>query len=332
MARVAAAWLARNDPARAVAVLEGEDRSQWPIMAAWADVAASEAARGDETSARRRLTELSQDLPRLQGHGADRARLHMARALAAVGELEAARTILEPLNPRVDLRGELQAFRATTLAAQGRVQEGLQLLDELSDETRYDVQVARVRGYLEIARQRNTPTNNAALASAWRAAMAVPDWQQHQLRLESVELWVAMGNLEEARRRLHEVVEGIPTHPVHAHLFAPILGRLGATAAKLGETELATILRQRLDEWVPRLLDIERPELVAMCAEIEALCGRRSEAAARYHQAIEGARQLINPRPRALAGLGIALSMDRCGWRDEDTLVALQRVLETFAS
>jgi len=332
LARVAAAWLERGDPDRAGALLGEEERGHWAVVAAMADIAAEWALRGETEKARAWLSDARRRSDDLRGAGRDRALLRLARALSALGEHDVVAATFGRFAETRDYRAEVMALQALAWARAGRTDDALALLDKAGGDSYYDSRVWRARGYAQLARQfaKDADRFSPALQRAWTAAAEVPDHQRFALRLEIAEAWAGLGHVEEARARLAEWMTELPPDDDAPHIFAPILARGAAALGRLGDREAAVRLLDRVERRVPGLLQIEQPGVLALAGEAWLATGERPAALERYARAIAVAESLVNPRPRALAGLDIALSLDRAGVKDAAVLESLQRLAETF--
>lgn len=332
LARVADAWLERGQPDRAETVLAEPERGHWAVVAAMADVAAEWALRGETEKARALLSEARRCSDDLRGAGRDRALLRLARGLSALGEHEVVAATFGRFAESRDYRAEVLVLQALAWAREGRTDEALALLERAGGDAYYDSRVWRARGYTLLARTfaKDSDRFSAALPRAWAAAADVPDHQRFALRLEIVEAWAALGRAEEARARLAEWTAELPPDDSAPHIFAPILARGAAALGRLGDREAALALLQRVERLVPDLMKIDQPGVLALAAEAWMAAGERTTALERYSRAIAVAESLVNPRPRALAGLDIALSLDRAGVTDVVTIEALERLADTF--
>jgi len=329
--QVADAYIQRGDPDRAASLFGAFDH--WRAICVMADVAGEYAALGADERARVLLTEAARRARDVRGWPRDRVQMHLAMGLAMLGEEEvvaATQTRYETLR---DYRGPARAARAVALARAGRMDEARRVLDEISDDVFYDTRVWRVRGYLRLADPKRLADARmpALLDEAWAAAAVVPDHQRPELQLEIADAWIAAGDSKKARERLEETTAALTAPNPNTHLIAPVLPRVAAVWGRLGDRERVAAIERYAEPIIADLQSIERPELWALWGEAWQAAGDEAAARERFARAIAAAGELKNPRPRALAGVAIALAWARTGLADEETAARLRRLEETFA-
>ncbi len=332
LAKVAEAWLARGEPDRAAEVLAERERGHWAVLAAMADVAAEWAVRGDTERARAWVSEARKRADELRGAARDRVLLRIARALSALGDHDVVAATFSRFAEVRDYAPEVRALQATAWARAGRVEEALALLDGAEGDLFYESRVWRSRAYAHVARvlARDGERWGAALQRAWDAAAQVPDYQRFPLRLDVIAAETAFGRGDSALRRLNELTDALPAEDAAPHIFLPIMADCAAAYGRLNEKERARALLESVERQIPKLLIIEQPELWARAGEAFMAAGDRAAALERYTRALESARPLVNPRPRALAGVAIALSLDRAGLEDATLEGGLDQLARTF--
>lgn len=333
LAAVAEAWLCHGQPDRAAEVLTEQERGHWATQAAMGDVAAAWAALGEMEKARAWISEVKRRSDDLRGSGRDRVLVRLAQALAVAGEDEIVRTMFRHYAELRDYRGEAAARRAFALAQAGRTDEAFAQLRALDGDPFYDTRVWQARGYAHLAallQEKDAAAARAALREAWDRASRVTDHQRFALQLDTAEALVALGEREAVEQRLRAWEESLPKVESAPHLFAPVLARAAAVWGRLGRKDDCARLVRRTEGLIRELEQIEHPELMGLLAEAWAAAGETERACATLREAAEIAATLVNPRPRALAGLRVALSYDRAGVNCPAALAALQRVAKTF--
>jgi tetratricopeptide (TPR) repeat protein len=171
---------------------------------------------------------------------------------------------------------------------------------------------------------------SALLDEAWRAAAEVPDHQRIELQLEIAAAWLAAGDADKARARLEETTAALLADTANPHLIAPVLPRCAAAWGRQGDAARVEALERHAEPMIQGLQSIDRPELWALWGEAWHAAGDQAAASARVVRAIEEAHTLRNPRPRALAGVAIALAWARMEMEDQDITDRIQRLAETF--
>jgi hypothetical protein len=229
-----------------------------------------------------------------------------------------------------DYLGQLAAHDALRRAREGSVDEAFGALDALAEQSYYDIKTWRAQGFLNLIEFADLTGSDRekALQSAWDAAALVPGWKQWELQLEVIDLLTP----EAARPRLEEVTEAVAGAPLPGHIKAPLLGYVAVRWGMMGNAERTAELVARAETIIASddIQNIERPAALALLGEASMLAQSRAEAERLYGQALSLATELVNPRPRALAAVDIALSLDRCAFDSASCDSGLQRLLATF--
>ncbi len=330
LGRVAEAWVERGEPNRALEVLPEAERGHWAVLSAMAETAACFAANGEMEKARALISEIRQRSDTVRGSARDRVLVQLAYALALAGEDDVVKAMFQRYFDLRDYRGEAAAKRAVALARSGRIEEALAQLGLIEADTFYDSRVWLARGYIRLApylKGTSAQRVSQVLKEAWDRAQRVADQQRFLLQAQIVEALNALGEREEAVRRLREASAALPDPTPAPHLYAPVLARFAAAWGALGQQDECAREIARAEDLIARLQNIEQPELKAMVAEAWMRAARSDRALAGYLDAIAAAEKLENPRPRALAGLAIALSLNQSGCRAPEIVEPMERLV-----
>ncbi|MDZ4200020.1 MAG: hypothetical protein U1E27_12145, partial [Kiritimatiellia bacterium] len=152
-----------------------------------------------------------------------------------------------------------------------------------------------------------------------------------QLQLDIADAWLGIGDRDRARESLVQVTQELLPRTGNPHLIAPVLARCAIRWGRLGDAQQVLELEQHTEPMIQGLQGIEQPEQWALWAEAWQAAGDRAAAVERIERAVRIAQNLKNPRPRALAGVDICLSLARAGIEEPGLVSALETLQKTFA-
>lgn len=310
--KVARAWLDAGEPERAVKY--ATEISDWRKLAVIADAAAWWAGRGQTNEAMRALLEARHLAPGVKDWPYDRVQMHIARVLALLGMKFDLDVLAGAYRENRDCAGAVQAARALEAVRRGAADEAVGYLEQISKLQHIDLMSARAAGFRELATSGKIPKDKSAqlLKIAWDSASEVPGWRKVDLQLDLVDALLEAKTTDAARTHLVKLTDGLINEPHPNHIRAVRLAEASLRWARLGDAKQVAGLGARARELMSASMElIERPALLARLAEANAACGEKDKSETLFREAFDVAAGLLNPRPRAMAGVEVALAQAR---------------------
>ena len=110
------------------------------------------------------------------------------------------------------------------------------------------------------------------------------------------------------------------------------MAQLAVRWGLLREAERVAACERAAEPLIRQLQAIEQPALFALLGEAWARLGDTQKGLTYYEHAMALAGQLTNPRPRAMAGVDICLSLERARLRHRPVSEGLNRLLAGFGA
>ena len=331
--KIVLAYLAEGDTetARACAV-QIEDWSKGMALAA---IAESLVAHGERAKAEAMLPELETCGFTATDWQRDYLRSAIIRIQALLGRGNDVAHGAAKFNARSSLGGDVAANLALTLAKTGRVDEATGILDNLAKTNGIDTADASVRGYLDlvVSGQINPDIATQMMVSAWATTKQVKPYRRWELQLKVIDAMASHGLAEQARECLEQVgsnVVGAVKLPVEVQIS--LLSQGAILWKRFGDQGKSQALIDAAEISITRQLEvIFQPFAYAELADTYAAIGDQVKARALYLQALDIAIELVNRRPRAIAGVDVCVSLT--GHKevmDADIQKKLERLNGTF--
>jgi hypothetical protein len=260
--------------------------------------------------------------------------MHLMAAQAMLGHHDLVARGADFFASNRDYTGRSAAAHALSLARRGRVEEALAELDGLADSDFFDTQVWRAKGYLVLLESGKLPAERrtAVLDQAWTASHVIPGYARQHAQLDVVEAMQRGGaDREEILERLASLTDTITSAKLPGHILVPILAKAAVRWGVLGDAEkVAELVKMAEPRMAEELQEIERPTELATFGEAYIHANKPAAARPLFERAVAEAAELVNPRPRALSCVDIALSFARCKYGERDVLAELARILDSF--
>jgi len=238
-------------------------------------------------------------------------------------------------NAHSSLGGDVAANLALALAKTGRVDEATGILNNLAKTNGLDTADASVRGYLDlvVSGQINPGTATQMILSAWTTTERVKPYRRWELQLKVIDAMATHGLADQARECLDQVASniiGAVRLPVDIQIS--MLGEASVLWNKLGDRGKSQGMIDAAEKSIGRKLEvIFQPFAYAKLAETYAATGDLAKARAYYLRALDIAIELVNRRPRAIAGVDVCVLLT--GHKevmDGDIQKKLERLAGTF--
>jgi len=331
--KIAVAYLAAGDDATALAcAVQIED---WSKGMALAEIAEWLVSTGSTAKAEAML-------PALEACGfaaKDWQREYLRSAIthlqARLGRQNSVIDSAAKFNSKSTLGGDVAASLALVLARTGRVSEATGILSNLSKTNGLDTASSSVRGYLDlvIAGQLTQNTTTQMIMNAWEATREVKPYRRWELQLKVVEAMAAHDMSETAARCLDEVASKVVSATkLPAEIQVSLLSQGVILWNRMGNPAKSKALLDAAETSIGRRLDvIFQPFAYAKLAEAYAVSGDVVKARSLYGRALDIAANLVNRRPRAIAGVEVCVSLaEHKEVIDAGIQKALDRLVGTF--
>jgi tetratricopeptide (TPR) repeat protein len=298
------------------ALARAEQIDGWRQGTAYADLARIFAVEGRSEEARSLVERAEAVRTGVEGWENPRISMHVAQALAVLGELDRTREITAPLatSDRA-YTGRSMAVFAMAQARRGSFDEALESLGALDGDRDVYVTWWRAEGYLDIAGQEQLSRQQRlqALELAGEAAKQIAGWKQAQTLGRVADEYIELGMKKKARPLLERADEwGLPMEEAIA-MRGALLGQTAVYWARLGEKKHARELLAQAELSVPHALNIDQSAIYAYVATGYIELGDDDAAWRLYGRAFDVAESVKNSRPRALALAAVCRTMGRDG-------------------
>lgn len=325
--KIALAFLARGDSATALD--QGERIENWRRGVVVAEAAATLAEGGRNEAAEARVAQAEALAKGIEGWQKDYILARIVKARALLGHAAAAGRWSDFYRSNRDYRGEVTAYHALALARGGQVTNALAVLDGLADTEHVDVASARTAGYLLLARAGylDAVQTSNTLVQAWSASQRVGGGKRTDLQLGLVETAAACGQPELGRTWLAGISSNLLAGAETNRGSAVGVCRLAVRWAVLRDADRVAECVRVAEPLIAGQQAIEQPALVAQLGEAWTRLGERPKGRACYEHAMDLACRLTNPRPRAMAGVDVCLSLERAGLSRAEASSGLRRLL-----
>ena len=330
--QVADVYIELERPGRAAEL--GKRIANWRSGVIMAEVASWFAERGGLKQAEKFVGLAEEVVSRTTGWQADRLHMHITQVHAMLARQAEIASAEKTYRGNDTYAGRITAYEALSLARLGNVSQAMKALDDLESVSFFDVMVWRTKGYLLLSEsgKLDSDRRREALDKAEASAKKVPGWKKWELLAKAA---VARGrrfSRQEAEERFSVIVQEILESPLPGHIKAPLLGRMLADWSGLGACSKWSEIFNSAAEIIESndLQNIERPSAWALLAEASAELGKREKAEEIYRKAAGLALKLHNPRPRALAGVDICVSLARSGFMSEAVKGDIERLIGSF--
>jgi tetratricopeptide (TPR) repeat protein len=294
----------------------------WRRGTAWAEIAVVAAHRGQSTTAVAaiREAELVQHAFRSDWQSL-RIRAHLARAHAALGQLERTRKLTAELPAEEFAKGAAATAQAQAVA--GHIAAALAELKVYEGTDDFDRNFQLLDGYLDLARHpalTNQPAQRElALDGAARVLQLMPPLRQGEVIPGLSRDYIRVGAAGKARPLLEEIEPVVQSWTQEPRFQAPILAQLALAWRDLGEHDRAARLLRQAEELATTGDPMDHPLNCAAVAGAFAEAGDRAKAAEIYERGLTIAAGFVNARPRALSISEICRSMGRQRWELDAT-------------
>lgn len=308
---VVADWADRGDLDRAIEL--GRRVEGWRRGVVLADLATHLAREGREKEARRLIGEARGVIPEAAEWRGPRITAHIARALAALGEMDASRrgaARLAENDPRQYL-GRAAATMAIAHAARGEFETAIEGLASLDDRVDLDISIGRTQGYLALAEMPSLTEaqRRRALDAARASAERTPGSSKLPMLRRVAKLYRDLDETAQAVAVLEiaeQIVMGLPDD---MPMKGPLLSRQARGWAELGERDRAERLLTAAIPLADAAMTIEQPGILADYAATHRALGDEEAALGMFDRSLSVAEALQNARPRALAVVAVTRSM-----------------------
>lgn len=331
--KIAVAYLATGDDATALAcAVQIEDWSKGMALAEIAEWLVSTGAT-DKAEAM---------LPTLEACGfaaKDWQREYLRSAIthlqARLGREHSVVDSAAKFNSNSTLGGDVAASLALVLARTGRVAEATGILTNLSKTNGMDTVSSSVRGYLDlvVAGHLTPNTTTQMIMNAWEATSRVKPYRCWELQLKVIDAMVSHGITGTAARCLDEVSGKIVAATrLPPEIQVSLLSQGVILWNRMGDPVKAKALLEAAGVSIARRLDvIFQPDAYAKLAEAYVASGDLGKARSLYSHALDIAANLVNRRPRAIAGVDVCVSLaEHKEVIDAGIQKALDRLVGTF--
>jgi tetratricopeptide (TPR) repeat protein len=287
----------------------------WRRATVYADLAAHLAKAGRAEQARAALLRAEEARQTVEGWQGPRVSAHVAQALAEMGDVEASRKVAQNLaaNDARQYAARSAATIAAGHAAAGQFDAAMAELAAFDDKDDFEMTWWRTAGYLGVARQTKLSfeRRGQALHAARKSAQGIAGWKRAEA-LESIgEEYRLRGDTKSAREALEQAEADVRPLPAALSIKAPLLSNLARGWARLDERKRARELLDLAAACVTEALLIDQPAIWANVASSWIVAQDATRAWEMYDRALTAAQELVNPRPRALAVVGILRSIGR---------------------
>lgn len=332
--KIALAYLAAGDVETARSL--GRQIGDWRKGMVLAKVIERQLKRGETAKAEALLPELVSCGLAATDWQRDWLSVAVIRTHALMGRIDEVRQGVGRFARHPNLGGDAVTSLALLLARTGRVDEAKSMLNDLGKEDNADVAVSRTQGYLDLVAfgrlDRNMTTQ--LLVNAWEAAGRVAPYQRWELQIQVIDAMATNGLAAEVRERLAGVSSNIvaAAAKLPPEIQASMLSHGAILWSRLGEPKKGEELLGEAEKAIGRSPEIVfQPSAYADVADAYAAAGDMAQARALYTRALDIAAALVNPRPRAMAGVDVCVSLT--GHKeviDAGIQKGLDRLLATF--
>lgn len=289
----------------------------WRRGVLYAEVAESEARKGN-TGAARDLLEMAHTVQSdTSGWESLRIRAQIAEALAELGEVKVSRGVSEELSA-ADSRqyaGRSAATVAKAEAMGGSFAKAMEALHPLDGDTDVEIAGGRTHGYLELARiPQLTPAQRLEASQATeRSAENLPPWERVSVMTEIAQTHQQAGRAQEARRLLQKAEQILATQQGGSSGLLPLVADVARSWGRIGEKARGRSLLRKWEGAAAAALDIDRPAAFARLASASRALAEPKQAERLLSMAVSSAESLRNARPRALSAVEICRTLGRDG-------------------
>ncbi|MGD8376142.1 MAG: hypothetical protein PVF68_08380 [Acidobacteriota bacterium] len=290
----------------------------WQRGVSHAEIAVALAGAGRTADAQAQLAEARKAEAAADGWHRVRIQSHIAEALAALGRVQDSAQLAESLaqaDPN-QYKGRSAATVALGQAEAGDLDAAVATLQSIEGDDDIMVAAFRTTGYLDLAKDVDLSREKRIelIDAASRSATGLKGWHRSDAAQEIALAYQGLGEEKKARDALDGVtgmlLELDPKSPVKA----PLLARLAGTWVRIGDRKQAAHLLREAENAVEieTRMVTETPVVRAQVAAGYLELGD-DRAWVLYGEAMTDAEGLVNPRPRALALVGICRSLGRVG-------------------
>lgn len=290
----------------------------WQRGVSHAELAVALAGAGRTEDAQSQLAEARKAEAAADGWHRVRIQSHIAEALAALGRVQDSAQIAESLaqaDPN-QYKGRSAATVALGQAEAGDLDAAIATLQSIAGDNDIMVAAFRTTGYLDLAKGTDLSRDRRIelIDAAARSATGLQGWHRSDATQEIALAYQGLGEEKKARETLESLTGTLLELDPESPVKAPLLARLAETWVRIGDRKQALDLLREAEKAVEieTRMVTETPVVRAQVAAGYLELGD-DRAWVLYDEAMADAEGLVNPRPRALALVGICRSLGRAG-------------------
>lgn len=311
---VALEALALEDGEQAAAL--ADEVSGWQRGVLYAEIAAWHGKAGRPEQARAFLAKAEEFQRTQEGWQGPRIRAHVATALSALGDADAAHAINDGLaqNDR-QYNGMAVVSNARLVARRSGFDAAMAEIRKTEQETDYEFALGRASAYLELGENASfTPEQRLkALRAARATAEEVAVWSRADLLVSAGKSFAKLDAQKDTKEALEAATALGRSLATTSMVRAGVLSNVSLAWIEAGDAARARDLLNDAATGLKDIQAIDRPEMLARIAAVTVKLPDADLAKARFDEALAQAATLTNARPRALAAVGVCRALARAG-------------------